>query len=81
MAIIYENHCVDCGLPCLGKSCPNRNVPVRYCDHCDNSYADYYIDGSDYCSSCAENYINEVLDDMTIAEKAKACGMVVKDYK
>lgn len=31
-----ENDCVDCGLPCMGNSCPNRNVLHCYCDMCKN---------------------------------------------
>ena len=34
MAIKVENHCVDCGIHCLGTSCPKRNVKVCYCDKC-----------------------------------------------
>ena len=29
-----ENECVDCGLPCLGKSCPYTHVTRIYCDRC-----------------------------------------------
>lgn len=32
-----ENHCCGCaapGYPCLGPTCPNRNVEVYYCDKC-----------------------------------------------
>ena len=38
-----ENHCVDCGLPCLGSSCPYRNVPVDYCDDCGDEGAKYHF--------------------------------------
>lgn len=34
--IAYENQCTGCadlGLPCLGRSCPNRKVQVFYCDN------------------------------------------------
>jgi len=33
-----EDHCVGCpdGVPCLGVACPSRNVPVWYCDKCEN---------------------------------------------
>ena len=35
------NECVGCvsvGLPCLGVSCPKRNVTRYYCDECDEEY-------------------------------------------
>lgn len=31
-----ENHCRDCavdGYPCRGSYCPDRRVPVMYCDN------------------------------------------------
>lgn len=67
-----ENHCVDCGLPCLGSSCPYRKVPVDYCDQCDGEGAEYRIDGEDYCEDCVKEYLQEVFDDLTISEKAEA---------
>jgi hypothetical protein len=53
--IKYENHCVDCGKPCLGNACPYRNVPVCYCDNCNDELpADgaYEFDGEDLCEDC-----------------------------
>ena len=51
-----ENHCVDCGLPCLGDSCRNRNVEVHYCDKCDEELPHDGIyetdDGEELCESC-----------------------------
>ena len=49
-----ENHCVDCGLPCLGSTCPHRNVEVVYCDHCGEviDYEIYDVDGEDWCEDC-----------------------------
>lgn len=48
-----ENHCVDCDLPCLGSSCPNRNVRVLYCDNCEGE-ADklYKYGGEEVCEEC-----------------------------
>ena len=48
-----ENQCVDCALPCLGSTCPNRNVRVLYCDNCEYE-ADklYVLDGSEVCKEC-----------------------------
>ena len=51
----YENHCVDCGLPCIGDACPNRNVLVHYCDKCNDEIPDgdvYGVDNDDWCESC-----------------------------
>lgn len=31
---IKENDCVDCGLPCIGRACPYREVEHIYCDDC-----------------------------------------------
>lgn len=50
-----ENECVGCvsmGLPCLGNSCPNRNVVRYYCDRCgdETRLRDYY--GEEICESC-----------------------------
>ena len=50
-----ENQCVDCGLPCLGSSCPNRNVKVHYCDKCNDklSYDEMYeVDDEELCEEC-----------------------------
>ena len=53
----YENHCVGCtsmGLYCMGSSCPNRNVPMHYCDKCgDGLDGDIYeVDGEELCEDC-----------------------------
>ena len=55
--IKYEDQCVDCGLPCLGSSCPYRNVEVHYCDHCDEElYEDIYVvDGEELCEGCLKS--------------------------
>ena len=37
-----ENECVNCGLPCLGNSCPYKNVVHFYCDRC----------GEEICQDC-----------------------------
>lgn len=51
----YEDECVSCGLPCLGSSCPNRNVPHYYCDKCKQEFeADelFITDDGDLCLDC-----------------------------
>lgn len=54
--VVIENQCVDCGLPCLGDSCPNRNVEVYYCDKCHEqlSHEEIYEtdDGDELCEDC-----------------------------
>ena len=52
----YENRCCGCavpGYPCLGSSCPNRNVPVYYCDKCGDELEEIYdVDGEELCEDC-----------------------------
>ena len=55
-----ENECVDCGLPCLGSSCPNRNVIHIYCDKCGDEGKIYHYDGEHLCISCIEETLEEV---------------------
>ena len=55
--IVNENHCCDCavpGYPCLGSSCPNRNVQVYYCDECGREIDGdvYEVDGEELCEDC-----------------------------
>lgn len=45
--------CVDIGLPCLGPTCPNRNVVRYYCDICNSEeYPLYHFDGHEVCVAC-----------------------------
>ena len=73
--IRYENHCCECavpGYPCEGKSCSQINVPVYYCDFCDNdTCAEYDIDGEHYCKEHAEELFVESFTDLTTEEKAE----------
>jgi len=49
----YEDQCVDCGLPCMGNSCPNKNVPVIYCDECHDEIDEVYdVDDDELCEDC-----------------------------
>lgn len=49
----YVDDCVDCGLPCLGSSCPNKNVPQYYCDNCGDEINDVYeLNGQELCADC-----------------------------
>lgn len=72
-----ENDCVGCpeGMGCLGSSCPYVNVLRYYCDECGSDNAEYTIDGTDLCESCAENYLLDLFNEMTINEKAEALGV------
>lgn len=52
-----EDHCVGCpdGVPCSGSSCPNRNVPVWYCDEYEREYDRdelRVLDGKQLCYDC-----------------------------
>ena len=50
--IKYENHCCDCavpGYPCIGNSCPYIDIPVYYCDSCnDDTLAVCIIDANEH---------------------------------
>ena len=58
--IRIENDCVDCGLPCLGDSCPHRNVPHYYCDECKDETDIYEFDEKELCLSCIERKLKKV---------------------
>lgn len=55
-----ENECVSCGLPCLGNSCPYRNVTRYYCDKCGEETTLYHFDGEELCIDCIKNSLEEV---------------------
>lgn len=80
--IKYENHCCDCavpGYPCLGNSCPRINVPVYYCDWCNNdTYAEHDIEGDHYCGDCAKAYLKDVFDNLTLSEQAELLDINMK---
>ena len=65
--IAYENQCVGCsdlGMTCIGKSCPNRKVPVLYCENrkCVSSFTGtdrlFKVGDSHLCMDC----IHEIAD-------------------
>lgn len=61
--IKIENHCVDCGLPCLGDACPNRNVEVYYCDHCKDEISPdgvYEVDDEHLCEYCLKKMFKKM---------------------
>lgn len=58
MAKEIINECVDCGLPCLGDSCPKMNVVQFRCDDC-GDLADpdelYMFEDEMLCAECLLN--------------------------
>lgn len=59
----YENDCVACpdGQPCMGNSCPNRNVKHLYCDECKNEVEKLYIVGNEeLCEECLLKMFDEI---------------------
>ena len=51
--IYYTNECVDCGLPCLGDSCPYRNVMHSKCEFCnEEDIRLYHYNGYEICEEC-----------------------------
>ena len=83
--IKYEDHCCSCAVPaypCMGRSCPHINVPVYYCDICeDDVYAEYNIDGEHYCEDCAKVYLKETFEDLTLLEQAEALNIDIKSLE
>ena len=57
-----ENECVQCGLPCLGSSCPNRNVTRFYCDNCGEEETLYKYEGEELCIECIKKSLTEVTE-------------------
>ena len=50
-----ENECCDCAVPaypCMGDSCPKRNVVHYYCDECGVEEMLYHFDGEELCGDC-----------------------------
>lgn len=66
-----ENWCVGCPPEkgCLGKGCPYVDVPVYYCDTCNNDGATYECEGEDICEYCLDELIKKEWDSKTKAEK------------
>ncbi|MFR8974681.1 MAG: hypothetical protein ACLVG9_01615 [Eubacteriales bacterium] len=58
----YENECVDCGRPCMGNICPNRNVLRFYCDKCREEAQLYHYKGKELCIDCIEDDLAKVAE-------------------
>lgn len=73
--LVYEDECVGCPpeLGCMGKSCPNLNVPHFHCDGCEDEAEEYYeYEGEYFCKDC---YIEIALEN---AEKITAEELINK---
>lgn len=55
-----ENDCVGCELPCIGDSCPYRNVTHYYCDNCGDETQIYEFEGEELCIDCIEKRLKKV---------------------
>ncbi len=55
-----ESDCVDCGLPCIGKSCPHYEVTRYYCDRCCEETELYRYDGEELCIECIKELLEKV---------------------
>lgn len=63
--LVYEDQCRDCavpGYPCLGSSCPNRNVPVHYCDECGEPIGEeiYEVGSEELCEECLKDRFRRI---------------------
>ncbi len=51
--IYYTNECVNCGLPCLGRSCKYNRVMHSKCEFCkEEDVKLYHYNGWEVCESC-----------------------------
>lgn len=67
------NECVECSAsayPCIESICPYKNSKKHYCDNC-GEIAIYIIDNNDLCENCADGFIQEILESMSMKEKAE----------
>ena len=55
------SECVSCGLPCLGRACPNYEVTRFYCDKCKQEATLYEYEGEEWCADC-------ILEDLPVVE-------------
>lgn len=61
------NECYDCPIPCI--NCGRKHMEVRICNYCQDSGADYQIDGEDICEACLqEKIIDDLKDILNIVE-------------
>lgn len=58
-----ENDCCGCATgpyPCLGNSCPRRNVKHYYCDKCEEETVLYELGDSQLCADCVLEQLDVV---------------------
>lgn len=68
-----ENECCDCGLPCMGSACPNRNVLRLYCDKCGHEASELFdLDGDELCEDCLYKMLPRYESDDE--EQCPTCG-------
>ena len=58
--ILEESGCMDCGLPCKGKICPNYIVKRYICDDCGEEKKIYEYFGEELCISCIEKRLVDI---------------------
>lgn len=75
--IVFENQCIDCGLPCMGYRCIYKNVEMHYCDHCGKE-AKFKIDENELCYNCANQLLDGNWEDLSISEKAETLDIYCK---
>lgn len=68
---VIENNCVGCDTCTLGNGCSLLNVVTNICDTCGDE-ASFHIEESDLCYDCANEYLNNIWDTLSIKEKANA---------
>ena len=56
-----ENECVNCGLPCIGDTCPYKRVTRYYCDECGDECTLYEYEGKELCIGCVQELLIESL--------------------
>ena len=59
---IFEDLCVGCPpeIGCLGSTCPHKNVPVYYCDECEEQNELYEFEGQELCADCVVKRLPKV---------------------
>lgn len=78
--MISRNECIKCDEYCIGNQCPLKDIVVHYCDECTYRRADYIIDGIELCENCAEKFLNEEFNDLSVEEKADSLGFRVETF-
>ena len=78
--IVFENQCIDCGLPCIGDRCIYKNVEMHYCDRCGREAA-YRIYEEELCFNCANQILNDSFGDLTVTEKAETLSIYCKPFQ